>query len=273
MSEVKVGLALGGGGARGFAHLGVIKALRELEVPIHCVAGTSIGAIAGGVLAAGTLDRALEWAAEPNWKKLPKLFLDPHLSLKALFGGRRIEKLLRQMVPAATFEELSLPFAAVATDLMSGEEVAMRRGDVQSAMRASMAVPGLFCPVARDGRVLVDGGMVNPVPVSVCRQLGADKVIAVDLNRRGRDEPARDYGDLNVFSVIDETCKVVMKVASSRACPYDAPDLLLAPPVGNVKMFDFHKAAELVATGYDYALTEEWDRLHGFAEFPAKKWV
>ena len=117
------------------------------------------------------------------------------------------------MITAKTFDELNLPFAAVATDLMSGEEVVIRKGDVHTAIRASMSIPGVFSPVERDGKVLVDGGLVNPLPIEVCRQLGADKVIAVDLNCRGLDEPTKAYGALNVFSVIDETFRVVMNIA------------------------------------------------------------
>ena len=135
------------------------------------------------------MDKAEQWASAPNWKKLPKLFLDLHLSKKALIRGDKIEKFFREMITSKTFDELNLPFAAVATDLMSGEEVVLRKGDVHTAIRASMSIPGVFCPVERDGKVLVDGGLVNPLPIEVCRQLGADKVIAVDLNCRGFDEP------------------------------------------------------------------------------------
>lgn len=112
------------------------------------------------------------------------------------------------MITAKTFDELNLPFAAVATDLMRGEEVVLRKGDVHTAIRASMSIPGVFSPVERDGKVLVDGGLVNPLPIEVCRQLGADKVIAVNLNCRGLDEPTKAYDALNVFSVIDGRVRV-----------------------------------------------------------------
>ena len=259
---MKLGLALGGGGARGLAHIGVIKALEELNVPIHCVAGTSIGAIVGGAFAAGIMDKAEEWASAPNWKKLPKLFLDLHLSKKALIRGDRIEKFFREMIPAETFGDLKLPFAAVATDLMSGEEVVLRTGDVPTAIRASMSIPGVFCPVEREGKVLVDGGLVDPLPIEVCRRLGADKVIAVDVNCRGKDEPIRAYGALNVFSVIDETIRVVMNIAQKRCFPVPTPDVVLRPPVSEIGFLDFHKADALVELGYDYTLAE-WQRLVG----------
>ena len=261
----KLGLALGGGGARGLAHIGVIKALKELNVPIHCVAGTSIGAIIGGAFAAGIMDKAEQWASAPNWKKLPKLFLDLHLSKKALIRGDKIEKFFREMITVKTFDELNLPFAAVATDLMSGEEVVIRKGDVHTAIRASMSIPGVFSPVERDGKVLVDGGLVNPLPIEVCRQLGADKVIAVDLNCRGLDEPTKAYGALNVFSVIDETFRVVMNIAQKRYFPIPTPDIVLQPPVGDISILDFHKADKLVEIGYQYTITE-WQRFIGAAD-------
>ena len=261
----KLGLALGGGGARGLAHIGVIKALKELNVPIHFVTGTSIGAIIGGAFAAGILEKAEKWVSVPNWKKLPKLFLDFHLTKKALIRGDKIEKFFREMIAAETFDELDLPFAAVATDLMTGEEIVLREGDVHTAIRASMSIPGVFCPVERDGKVLVDGGLVNPLPIDACRELGADKVIAVDLNCRDQNDPIKAYDALNVLSIIDETFRVVMNIAQKRYVPIPTPDIVLQPPVGDVGVFDFHKADTLVNIGYEYTISE-WQRLIGVAD-------
>lgn len=148
---------------------------------------------------------------------------------------------------------------------MRREEVVLRKGDVHTAIRASMSIPGVFCPVERDGKVLVDGGLVNPLPIEVCRQLGADKVIAVDLNCRGLDEPTKAYGALNVFSVIDETFRVVMNIAQRRDFPVPTPDIVLQPPVGDISILDFHKADKLVEIGYEYTITE-WQRLIGAAD-------
>mgnify|MGYP002515847774 CR=1 FL=1 len=254
---MKIGLALGGGGARGLADLGILKALREMNIPIYCVAGTSIGAIIGGVFASGRLDPLLAWSAESNWRKLPELFLDPHLTSKSLISGDRIAKFLRRMIPPATFKDLSVPLAVVATDLQSGEEVVIREGALHSAIRASMSIPGIFSPVEREGRILVDGGMVDPLPVSICRQMGADCVIAVDLNVQRTSPNALDYNRLNILSVIDETFRVVMNIARKRRHPDDEPDLLLVPPVQDAKLLDFHKSARLVTAGYDYAWREE----------------
>ena len=126
---MRIGLALGGGGARGLAHLGVIRRLQELNIPIHCVAGTSIGAIMAGVMAAGNVNKALAWCAEPDWKKLPRLFIDGHFTNKALISGNQIERLLAEFVPVDAFTKFNLPCAMVATELRSGEEVVLRARD------------------------------------------------------------------------------------------------------------------------------------------------
>lgn len=253
---MKLGIVLGGGGARGFAHIGVIKALEELRVPINFISGTSIGAIIGGAYAAGAFDKALSWVAMPNWRKLPRLFIDFHLSKKALIRGDRIEKFFREMLPVESFEEVNIPLAVVGTDLMCGKEVVMKTGDLHSAIRASMSVPGVFNPVQRDGHVLIDGGLVNPLPINVCSDLGADKIIAVDLNSKDGIDDDVDYMALNIFSVVDETFRVVMNIAGSRTEVSDA-DIILRPPLSEVSFFDFHKAKRIVKIGYEYTMDKQ----------------
>ena len=178
----KIGLALGGGGVRGFAHLGVVRALRQLGVDIHCIAGTSMGAIIGGVIAAGAEQNADRWVEAPDWKKLPSLFLELCFPWRSLIRGRKIERFLRDTIPIGNFSDLKMPFAVVATDYNNGSQVVLQEGDVHTAIRASMSIPGVFEPIDIGGCVLVDGGLVNPVPIDVCRALGADSVIAVDVN-------------------------------------------------------------------------------------------
>ena len=140
----KIGIAFGGGGARGIAHLGVYQRLVELGVPVHCIAGTSIGAIVGAIVSSGNLQPALDWCSEPDWKKLPRLMLETSLTSKALTPGRRVEELLDSLIAAKDFKDLKIPFAAVATDLHTGERVVMKDGDLLSAVRASMSIPGVF---------------------------------------------------------------------------------------------------------------------------------
>ncbi len=177
----RIGLALGSGSARGLAHLGVLRAVAEAGLTVDCIAGSSIGALVGAVAAAGQLD-ALEATFQTfDWRKTLSFF-DVVLPRSGLIDGAKVGELVRAHVPTARIEDLPTPFAAVATDIVSGAEIVIRSGDVIDAVRASISVPGIFTPLRTDGRILVDGGMSNPVPVSVARDMGADVVIAVDLN-------------------------------------------------------------------------------------------
>lgn len=179
----KIGLALGGGAARGGAHIGVIKALTEAGINIDFIAGTSIGALVGAVYASGEIDLFEEVASRLNLRQSASLFLDVKFPRSGIVDGRKIVSFLQQFINVDKIEDLSIPFCAVSTDLNSGEEVIMREGSVIEAIRASISIPGIFTPVRKNGLELVDGGLVNPVPVSVVQKMGADFVIAVDLNR------------------------------------------------------------------------------------------
>ena len=180
-NNVNIGLALGSGSARGLAHIGVIRALEEAGIKIDCVAGTSIGALIGSVYASGKLDDMEKVYLDFDWKKIA-YFFDIVFPKSGLIDGNKVADFVREYVHTETIEHLPLPFKAVATDIGSGEEVTMDKGDVIEAVRASISVPGIFTPVRRNGRVLVDGGLTNPVPVSTARSMGAKLVIAVDLN-------------------------------------------------------------------------------------------
>jgi NTE family protein len=180
----RVGLALGGGGVRGWAHIGVLRVLRELGVTVDCVAGTSAGAIVGAAWAAGRLDLLEDVVRRFDWKLAARLFTEVGLPRSGLLKGERLQRFLDDLIGVGQIADLPLPFAAVAVDLLSCEEVVLRSGRVAEAIRASISLPGIFTPVCREGRYLVDGGLVNPLPVSVARALGADVVIAVDLNLR-----------------------------------------------------------------------------------------
>ena len=245
---MKIGLALGGGGARGIAHLGVWQRLQELGIPIHCIAGTSIGAIAGAVIAAGRVDEALAWCEMSSWKKLPQLLFD-FPTMKALIAGRSVEKKLRQIIATEGFADLAMPFAAVATDLNTGEAVMMQDGDLISAVRASMSIPGVFSPIERDGRVLVDGQFVNPVPVSVCRALGADVVIAVDVNPLGDPATAKPFKKLRITDVLLKSFGILNYELTRRELAVNKPDVLIRPDVGKVVALDFRRVGPLVEIG------------------------
>jgi NTE family protein len=177
----RIGLALGSGSARGLAHIGVLRALKEANIEVDLVAGTSMGAVIGAVFASGKLDGLSARLCNLDWPGIVAL-LDPVFPRSGLIDGQRVAEFVRAHVPSAHIESLLLPFAAVATDLMTGEAVVATAGDLTEAVRASIAVPGIVTPVRSNGRILVDGGLVNPVPVRVARAMGADLVIAVDLN-------------------------------------------------------------------------------------------
>ncbi len=175
-----VGVALGSGSARGWAHFGVLRALREAGIQPDIVCGTSIGSLVGAAYAAGEMDRFEEWVLGLGMRKVFG-FMDFNLG-GGMLKGERIIDFWREHFVQESMEELAAPFGCVATDLHTGAEVWLRKGSIADAVRASIALPGLFTPVIRDGRLLVDGGLVNPVPVSLARAMGADVVIAVDLN-------------------------------------------------------------------------------------------
>jgi NTE family protein len=177
----KIGLALGSGSARGLAHLGVIRAIEDAGIEVSFIAGTSMGALIGAIHAAGKLDELEASFRSFDWKKTASFF-DVVLPKSGLLDGAKVSELVRAHIHADVIERLPKPFAAVATDIVSGEEVVIRSGDVIEAVRASISVPGIFTPVRSNGRILVDGGLTNPVPVSAVRAMGADFVIAVDLN-------------------------------------------------------------------------------------------
>jgi len=179
----RVGLALGSGSARGLAHLGVIRAIEDAGIEVDFIAGTSMGALIGAIHAAGKLDELEATFQAFDWKKTLSFF-DVVLPKSGLLDGAKVSELVRAHVHADAIESLPKPFATVATDIVSGEEVVIRSGDVIEAVRASISVPGIFTPVRSNGRILVDGGLTNPVPVSAVRAMGAEFVIAVDLNHQ-----------------------------------------------------------------------------------------
>ena len=179
--EKKIGLALGSGSARGWAHLGVIRALNDAGIQLDCVAGTSVGALVGAVYASGNIDSLEEVVLKLDWIQIAHFF-DVVFPKSGLIDGNKVADFVRTHVEEINIEELPLPFSAISTDLATGSEVVIQKGDIIEAVRASISVPGIFTPVRKNETILVDGGLVNPVPVSVVRQMGADFVIAVDLN-------------------------------------------------------------------------------------------
>ncbi len=181
MKRQRIGLALGSGSARGWSHIGVIDALLEAGIEPTIVCGTSIGSLVGAAYVSGHLDDLRSWAEDVTWRDIVSL-MDVRLSGGGLIDGALIINLLRKLGMTGNIEDYKKRYAAVATELATGRELWLQTGSLVDAVRASIALPGIFSPADRDGTWLVDGGLCNPVPVSVCRALGADVIIAVNLN-------------------------------------------------------------------------------------------
>ncbi len=176
----RIGVALGGGAARGWAHLGVLRWLREQDLEPDIVCGTSIGALVGAALAAGNLDEFEDWVRTLTWQEVVS-YLDVSFG-GGLISGKRLFQYFESRVADRNIQDLPRPYGAVATELTTGQEVWFREGSMYRAIRASVALPGLMTPIKIGEQWLVDGGLVNPVPVSLCRALGAERIIAIDLN-------------------------------------------------------------------------------------------
>ena len=181
MSKPVIGLALGSGAARGFSHIGILQVLDEEGIRPDVIAGCSIGAFVGAAYLTGRLDRLHDWAQALTWREVARL-LDVSLKGGGLFAGAPIERLMETLGISGNIEDFDRPFATVATDYVTGREEWLREGPVGKAIRASISIPGILTPVELDGEWFVDGGLVNPVPVSTCRALGANVIIAVNLN-------------------------------------------------------------------------------------------
>lgn len=276
----RVGLALGGGSARGWAHVGAIRALERAGIRPDLVCGTSIGALVGAAYVAGELARFEQWLLRLRIADVLS-FMDVRLA-GGMIKGERLMEFFRSNFIDRPIEDLPMPFAAVATDLHSGAEVWLREGSTIEAVRASIALPALFTPVWREGRMLVDGGLVNPVPVSLARAMGADLVIAVDLSadilgRHLREAPEREAPAAEVSewrrklqenlstliparpddapklpSILDvvATSINIMQVRINRSrMAGEPPDAIVAPRLAHLGLLDFHRGKEAIEEG------------------------
>ena len=287
VTRPKIGLALGSGVARGWAHIGIVRRLQQSGIPIDVVAGTSIGAVVGGAMVSGGLDALEEWAlgiGEYNFFR----WLDFKWGRGGLFGGGQLNNLMDTKFGDYAIEDLPVPFTAIATDLKTGHEIWLNKGDLADSIQASFALPGVFQPQQIGNRWLVDGALVNPVPVSVCRSAGCEMVIAVNLSEDlyGRSRASRrkgkSTGEYGVFADIIRSPSVVgrksagavfrqlfehkdnapslfanmvaslnviqNRLARSRMAG-DPPDVTITPRVGHIGLMEFHRAAELIEEG------------------------
>ena len=255
MTRKKVGLALGGGTARGLAHIGVLTVLEKEGIPIDLIAGTSAGAIFGSLYAQGKdASEIKELALDLERHKLAR-FIDPSLSKTGFIKGQKIKDLLVSFIGGdIKFSDLRIPFACVATDIETGEEVVIDRGSVPEALRASISIPGIFTVVKRGGRYLVDGSLTNPVPVSLAKRMGADFIIAVnvipdvaDRVHRVAKEGTKDFKAPNIIHIIVQS--IYIGTYSLARSNLEGADIVIEPKVAHIGAGDFHRAQECILQG------------------------
>ncbi len=245
LPKPKIALVLGGGAARGFAHIGVIRALEQEKIHVDMIIGTSVGSLIGALYASNPNSFELEWTAFT----LEKDDLFDYKILGAFTGmgvvkGEKLESFLQSKIPVTNIEDLKIPFAAVATDLNRGTRVVLDRGPVRIAVHASSAIPGIFEPVEYQGKLLVDGGVLENIPISVAREKGADIIIAVDISE--------NVVNFNITNLLDVTMQSVniMFDQNVKRMKKDA-DILISPAVGDVSMLDFTQKKRCMQAGMD----------------------
>jgi len=263
VTKPKIALVLGGGAARGFAHVGVIRALEQEKVPIDLIVGASVGSLIGAIYAYDMNSFELEWTAF----LIEKDSLFDYGMFTAFTGmgvakGDKLEEFVKSKVPVVNIEDLKIPFAAVAADLNRGTRVVLDRGSVARAVRASSAIPGVFPPVDHQGKMLVDGGVIDNIPVSVAREKGADIVIAVDIS-----ENVINFNITNLLDVMLQSI-TIMGAENAKYKKKEA-DVLISPKVGDVGMQDFTQKKRCMMAGIEAtqkampeikAKIEEWGR-------------
>ncbi|KZL21246.1 NTE family protein RssA [Pseudovibrio axinellae] len=299
-----IGLALGGGAARGWAHIGVLKALSEAGIQLDFIAGTSIGAVVGGCYLCGKLDQLEEWVLTLSRRRVFSM-VDLSFGGSGLISGNKVLSLFEDHFGGIMIEDLDRPFAAVATELGTGHEIWLKNGPLAQAMRCTTSLPGVFEPVAYGGRWLVDGALVNPIPVSVCRAMGARAVIAINLNSDtfGRGSTVvhelppipkdmipeiesrllKDPGGTikrvlrrqifggkpkalpGISGVMMDSYNIIQDRIGRSRLAGDPPDSILTLRLSHLGLFDFHRGEEAIRVGYE-TTCRALPELHQLAE-------
>ena len=283
----KIGLALSSGMARGWAHIGAIRALRKLGFEFDVITGCSVGALAGGCYLAGQLDSLENWALSLTKRKIIG-YMDMRMRSGGLISGARLVEEMRKYIGEAKIEDFPTPYAAMTTDLVTGHEIWLEEGDLVEAMRASFSLPGIFPPVKLHNRWLADGALVCPLPIAACRAMGADMVIAVNLNadmigksrhkgasyataagfdmlktleEHGEHEKLsmmgslvrkvfrRDYDGPSVFGVMTSSLNIMQDRITRSRLAGDPPDVHIAPRLGHFGLLEFDRAEEAIKEG------------------------
>ena len=260
---MRVALALGGGGARGYAHIGVLRELEARGYDVIAVSGTSMGAVIGGLYCAGKLDAYTDWVSGLSQRDVI-LLLDPSIKAPGMIKAEKVMSHVRELLAGARIEDLPIPFTAVATDLIAQREVWFQDGPVEAALRASIAIPSAIAPVIVDGRLLADGGLLNTLPIAPLTSARADLVIAVSLAgprqepkalpsakraAKGEDSAALIPQGLRTFDVVEMALQSMQKLITSYRLSAYPPDVLIELPSDVAGTLDFHKAAELIELG------------------------
>ena len=244
MKKRRVALVLAGGGARGVA----IEELERQGFEISAVAGTSMGALVGGVYASGYLEPFKEWMRALDKYKVFSL-VDFALSTEGLVKGDRVMEAMKELVPDVQIERMPVPFAAVAADLLTGDEVVLDSGGLYDAIRASISIPSVFRPVHRDGRVLVDGGTVNPLPLNRVRREEGDLLIAVDVCAPFAAAPAAGKVSLNYYRMLTASSQIMQQHIAGLMRRLYRPDVVVELPADSFSMFEFYRSEEIVEAG------------------------
>jgi len=251
--ERKIGLALGSGAARGLAQIGVLAILEKEGIHIDMIAGTSMGSLVGALYAQGKDASELEKVAVYWGSKRFSLLADPALPKTGLVRGRKIDDMLRTIIGDIAFGDLDIPFACVAADIWTGDEVVIKEGSVVEGIRASISIPALFAVAKLQGRYLVDSGLVNPVPVNVLKEMGADFTIAVNVTPDVQERlPVASKEEVklkepNIFNVIMQMVHIV-GYRGLKSSLFEA-DVVIEPRVTHIGWWDFHRAQECILQG------------------------
>ena len=260
MKKRRVALVLAGGGARGVAHIGAIEELESQGFEITSVAGTSMGALVGGVYASGHLEPFKEWMRALDKYKVFSL-VDFALSTEGLVKGDRVMEAMKELVPDMEIEQMPVPFTAVAADLLTGSEGVLDKGGLYDAIRASISIPSVFRPVHREGQVLVDGGTVNPLPLNRVKRAEGDLLIAVDVSARFGANPAqRANASLNYYKVLIASSQIMQQRITQLMSRLYKPDIMVEMPADSFGMFEFYHSDEIIEAGREAtrAALERW---------------